>query len=67
MNSWQFMISLHSVCHLQSREKSGRASNSELRRWLNAGAVRANAEPLAWDEPMDFPIISFVVNNVSLY
>jgi hypothetical protein len=43
------------------------ASNSELRRWLNAGAVKANAEKLAWDEEMDFPIISFTVNNVRLF
>ncbi len=66
MNAWQFLIGLHAVCNFASREKAGRASHSELRRWLNAGAVRANGEALAWDEPMDFPLFGFVVNRVRL-
>ncbi len=72
MNAWQFLIDLHSVCHFQSREgkKAGKASNSELKRWLQNNAVICNGEPLLWDEEMDFKIYSFVLfprNPITLY
>lgn len=45
-----------------SREsKTAPASKSEVRRWLDAGAVIANGERLAPDEPIDFPVFSLVV------
>jgi hypothetical protein len=45
-----------------SREgKCAPASKSEVRRWLDAGAVLANGERLASDELVDFPLISVVL------
>lgn len=46
---------------IYSREgKCKPASKSEVRRWIEAGAVRVNAERLDV-EAMDFPIISLVL------
>lgn len=70
MNAWMFLRELHKVCHFMSREKQGEATNSELKRWLQNGAVVCNGEKLQWDEPMDFPIHSFVLfpnNPITLY
>ena len=63
MTAWTFLRELHKVCHFQTREgkRTGEASVSELRRWLQNGAVVANGEKLAWDEKMDFPILSLVL------
>ncbi len=63
MNAWQWLCHIHEVCHFQTRERTcvGRASNSELKRWLQNSAVRVNGEVLTWNEPMDFPIHSVVV------
>lgn len=45
-----------------SREgKVAVASKSEVRRWLDAGAVHANGERLDASESVDFPLISVVV------
>ncbi len=46
---------------LWSRERMAVASKSELRRWFDAGNVQANGERMAWDEPMDFPLISVAI------
>jgi hypothetical protein len=63
MNAWQWIISLHQVCHFQTKEgkKVGDASNSELKRWLQNSVVQVNGERITWDEPMDFPIMSVVL------
>lgn len=64
MNAWQFMRELHEICKFQSREgkRVGKASASELKRWLQNGAVVVNGEKIAWDECIDdFPIFSFVL------
>ena len=63
MNAWQFLLSLHEVCHFQTREgkKVGRASNSELKRWIQNNVLLINGESVKWDEPMDFPLISVVL------
>jgi len=63
MNTWQFLLSLHEVCHFQTREgkKVGRASNSELKRWIQNNVLLINGESVKWDEPMDFPIFSVVL------
>jgi hypothetical protein len=37
------------------------ASRSEVRRWLDAGAVRCNGETLTADEVIDFPVFSLVL------
>lgn len=71
MNAWQFLLSLHEVCHFQTREgkKVGRASNSELKRWIQNKAFLVNHEPVEWNEPIDFHIYSVVLfpkNRVTL-
>ena len=60
---WQFLISLHSTCHFRTKEgnKTQRASNSELKRWMLNKAVVVNGEPLSPDEPMDFKLFSMVL------
>lgn len=45
-----------------SREgKTQAASKSEVRRWIDAGAVQVNGERLDAAEMVDFPIFSLVV------
>lgn len=72
MNAWQFLRDLDTVCQFQTREgkRVGKASASELKRWLQNGAMVVNGEKVAWDEPMDFPIISVVLfpkNPITLF
>lgn len=72
MNAWGFLRDLNMVCHFTTRERgNGRASNSELKRWLQNSAVRINGEIVKWDEPIDFPIFSVVLfpkrGRVTLY
>lgn len=61
MTAWEFLRELHSACHFMSRERAGRATNSEIKRWLVNGAVLANGERLDWNEKMDFPLHSLVL------
>ena len=61
MNAWEFLRDLRSICHFTSKERPGKASNSELKRWLQNQAVRFNGESVKWDEPIDFPIFSVVL------
>ena len=61
-SAWNFMIELgKSFGGFQSIEACKKASNSELKRWLENKAVVVNGEPLQWDEVMDFPINSMVL------
>lgn len=39
------------------------ASRSEVRRWCKQGWVLFNAEPVSFDEEIDFPIISVVIHS----
>lgn len=59
--AWQFMLELNTVCHFTGRERKGKASNSEIKRWLQNQAVVINGEKVRWDEPIDFPISSVVL------
>lgn len=63
MNAWEFLRDLHKTCNFQTREgkKVGKASSSELKRWIKNKAFILNGEPVAWDEPIDFPIFSVVL------
>lgn len=63
MNAWNFLRDLHKVCHFQSAEgkKVGDASASELKRFVQNGVLHVNGERVAWDEEMDFPVISVVL------
>lgn len=72
MNAWGFLRELHEVCHFQTKEgkKVGRASASELKRWIQGGVFKINGETMKWDEEIDFPIISVVLfpkNPVTLW
>jgi len=60
MTAWEFLRELHETMHFQTREgkKVGRASNSELRRWIQNQSLIINGESVAWNEVMDFPMIS---------
>lgn len=71
MKAWEFIRDLHSVCKFQTREgkKVGVASASELKRWIMNRALIVNGEHVAWNEEMDFPIISVVLfpkNRITL-
>lgn len=63
MTTLQLLISLHEVCCFQTREgkKAGKASNSELRRWIQNKAVLFNSETVELHEEIDFPIFSLVL------
>ena len=63
MTAWDFLRSLHAVCSFQTKEgkKVGKASVSELKRWIQNRALVVNGEPVAWDEQMDFSMISVVL------
>lgn len=63
MNAWEFLRGLHEVCNFQTKEgkKVGKASSSELKRWIQNKALLVNGEPVEWDEQMDFPMWSVVL------
>lgn len=55
------MRSLHELCHFHSTERCGEASNGELKRWIQNGAVVMNGEKKKWDEEVNFPVNSLVI------
>jgi hypothetical protein len=61
--AWNFLRSLHKVCHFQTKEgkKVGEASTSELKRWIQNKVLLINGETVGWDEVLDFPLISVVL------
>lgn len=63
MTAYQLLTTLHLVCSFQTREgkKVGKASNSELRRWIQNKALIINNETVDWDECIDFPLFSVVL------
>lgn len=61
MTAWDWLKDLHTVCHFQSRERTGEASNSELKRWIQNKALKINAETVEWNEELDFPLISVIL------
>jgi hypothetical protein len=71
MNFWEFLRDLNKICHFQTKEgkRVGPVSNSELKRWCQNKALIINGESVAWDEKVDFPIISVVLfpkNRITL-
>lgn len=66
MNAWRFLIGLNSVCHFMSNERTGKVSNSELKRWIMNKSLVINGEQVKWDELIDFPVISVVLFPKSL-
>jgi hypothetical protein len=70
MNAWQFLRELNSICHFTSRERSGRATNSELKRWCQNQAVSINGKRVKFDEEITFPITEMFIfpkNRVTLF
>lgn len=62
MSAWEFLIELHKLCSFTSREKSpARASNSELKRWLQNKAVVINQTNPNWDVKIEFPVTSMIL------
>lgn len=63
MNAWEFLRSLHELCSFQTREgkKVGKASSSELKRWIQNKALIINGETVDWNEEIDFPVFSVVL------
>lgn len=63
MTTWELLRKLNSTCNFQTKEgrKVGRASNSELKRWAQNGAVVINDKKFNWDEEIVYPIKSFVL------
>lgn len=63
MNAWEFLRNLHDVCSFQTKEgkKVGKASSSELKRWIKNKALIVNGEAVAWDEEIDFTMNSVVL------
>lgn len=51
-------MQLHDVCMFQTREGAcvGKASNSELRRWIKNGVLSLNDFKVAENEIIDYPI-----------
>jgi 16S rRNA U516 pseudouridylate synthase RsuA-like enzyme len=52
---------VHSFRVFSREGKTQVASKSEVRRWVDAGAVRVNGERLDAAEQVDFPVISLVL------
>ena len=70
--AWNFLKELHSVMHFQSREgaKRGKASSSELKRWIQNKAFIINGETVTPEELIDFPVFSVVLfpkNKVTIW
>ena len=64
MNALKLLIDIGGNHGWQTKEgaKVGRASNSELRRWINSGVLQINGERItSWDEELNFPIMSIVM------
>jgi len=59
----EVLTELHKTCCFQTREgkKVGKASNSELRRWIKNGAVIVNGKKAIFGDPIQYPITSFLL------
>lgn len=61
ITSLAFILRLHSICHFWSHETQRKASNSEIRRWIENGSVLFNTEKVKCNELIDFPVFSLVM------
>lgn len=61
MIAWEYLRELNTVCHFMSREREGKASNSELKRWLQNQSVQINGVRMKWDQEVIFPVNDFVL------
>ena len=62
MNCFQYLLSVHEICCFQSREgdKTGKASNSEIKRWFKNNCVEVNFDVVKAEEEMP-PFLKSVV------
>jgi len=70
MTAWDFLKDLNNVCCFMSRERTGRATNSELKRWCENKAVSINGNRVKFNDEIQFPITSmflFPNHKVTLY
>ncbi len=56
---------LINVGRLQSTEKVGKATNSEIRRWFERGSVEVNGKRAKWDDPVPAAWESLVLHPKS--
>lgn len=60
MTALQYILSLRPAVPMSVENPCTYASNGELRRWLQQGAVICNGERLDPNEQIDFPVFSLV-------
>jgi len=60
MTAFQFLKGLEFLPNSVEREKTGRASNSQIRRWLTNSAVIINGVTPSPDDEVRFPITELV-------
>lgn len=60
MNALTYLNNLRPAIPFSSEKPCSIASNGELRRWMDSGAVLFNAERMKWDEDVNFPVFSLV-------
>ena len=61
MTTWQYLMNLNSVCQFHSRERKGKVSNSELKRWIKNKALTIDGNKVKWDDEISFPINSLTL------
>lgn len=62
MNSLSWLKELNKLTQFMSVETPGKkATNSELQRWIEQGAILFNGERVTKNELIDFPLISVVL------
>lgn len=61
MTAWEYLLDLNEVCQFHSRERSGKASNSELKRWLQNKAVIINGVRPNFNDTIEFPIEQLIL------
>ena len=61
MTAWEYLRELNEYCSFMSRERTGKATNSELKRWLQNQSVLLNGRRIKWNEQVDFPVYELVL------
>ena len=67
---WDFLKELNGTCHFMSRERTGKATNSELKRWCQNQSVSVNGERVKFDQVIKFPVTEmflFPKNKITLF
>ena len=68
MTALDYLVSFNDFCGgLPSRDRKGQlVSRSELRRWLQAGALKIDGKVVAWDEELHPPFTSVRLHRSTL-